>query len=402
MTFASLVPASYTSDLKVGYELGYGIAISIYDTSAQRYKGNCMVSSALGQRRGTTVEFQATLAGLTAQELSAVSTSASSLTVANFATATVIAQQQLGSLFTAPLASSMIMGTPAPTPAPAPPSDDTQGYILVGSIVGVIALVSVYIVWAADVTGLTFWHKIRPFLALIDFATDLFFLVRLYHTSPTLFMVAIVALGVSMTLNGAAFVAAITVKSIGSDNLDTELITNNVATYALLVVIACTRPDVFIFLPWKDRRYQGLPNAAVLGLINFGLFEDVVQIIVAAVELSNSVDPFAIASMFMSAGFVLETLFERCIVGLFLEKTKGIAEKDQRVTVGRALRALLSPNFDTENAEQTAPDVVEQTASDGSPEEVHVAVMPTEIRSEQKAPFRGCLTNNPPPQNSVV
>merc|ERR1712232_452296 len=57
-TFANLQAGDYTGKVKETYEVGYGIALGIYNTTAKAYKFGCSVTSSIKARRSVTVEFK--------------------------------------------------------------------------------------------------------------------------------------------------------------------------------------------------------------------------------------------------------------------------------------------------------------------------------------------------------
>jgi hypothetical protein len=184
------------------------------------------------------VTFQAIIKGFTAAALSPITGAFNALTATIFMLAVEDAKASLGTTVSVPLISTVTVVPLLATASSTPSNEASMGVILAAGALLFITAVAGFV----GGQGLTVFQKFRPFLAEVDFGSDLLFLEHLHHVNKELFWASAGFLVISMILNiifvGCAIFG-------GASHLDRDAITKGPLSmfYYFICVLAITRPN---------------------------------------------------------------------------------------------------------------------------------------------------------------
>ena len=338
--FSTFTTTQYTGDLRQTLEAGFGIALGIYDKSQVTFKTGCTVSSsALTRRAATTatVAFEATMRYLTLAQQSAATAAANALTSDSFLIAVEEAKQLLVTSIDVPVAATI---TVVPLPVDVETSSTVSTAIFV--VMGVMLFLTAVAGFVPGSSELTCFQRLRPLFAEIDLGSDLIFIQHVHSVNPYFFWTSAGFLLLSALLNGIFVNYAIS-KSLEKDLLDRDALQGSLSgLYVTILVLAITKPDVIVLLPFKEgcRGFLGLPDEDLLTGLNVGLLEDCAQIVVAGVYMSvYGADLVALFQLGTSTFFVLFSYFERKVAG----SRRVAPTTPNEVDTNRVVQALQKP-----------------------------------------------------------
>jgi len=131
--FNALSAGDWVGDLKTTYEVGWALAIGIYDEIATTFHTGCSVSSSLAARRGTSISFTASLPE--AEYQSAMSATQSLLPV-TLASEIAKAKTALGTAVTVPEVTDIVIEAPTATaPTTTGGSGDSSPVVMIVIVV---------------------------------------------------------------------------------------------------------------------------------------------------------------------------------------------------------------------------------------------------------------------------
>jgi len=222
-------------------------------------------------------------------------------------------------------------------------------------LTGILLAAIMYALYVAVflATEVTFCQKTRPIVAYIDVAADLLFIQQLFFVDKTLFWCAFACFVFSCMLNIVYVLYVLNVKAGLIDKSRARGGTREFL-YAMLFVLAVTKPDVLVLLPWtapmEERVYGGLPDKDLLTYLSVSFVEDVLQLIVSVIYISvYSADLVAVLQLTTTALYLMSSMFERVLI-CSLEDT------DAERSYAYAADAKVAPDTDAERSYAYAAD----------------------------------------------